>query len=368
MNTPPPIQGDQVSNGTGRAGRAPESDAWCVCFLFADYLELLELLALERQLNLTWPSSSALSSLLGDAPVSSVHRGGHHCLSGDMRKIGTIHNIQLACGTNLHNLAPSTSGNFQKCSSFIALLLRASSKTVQHLLWYTVRNDTAPLDQRSLAAKLLANTVHPSKLLLENVVHELNGKAMEPSSLANRSIHIDLTNTLSVLIAEQMDRPGFDRVAQKLDEMLNSFVWTQIDAILIDWQQHGGNTNGSSEHQLINMINILANLGNHSAIQLVHEQITHRHSQANHLAPDLLTVAIVHAYRKLINRFPVQVHLRELFTDKSQPTTCQIKQEIVQLILDKLDETSWKQSTNSDKAWPRYGFNELDQMFAEELR
>lgn len=284
------------------------------------YDSLLGLVGLEQQLN------------------HSMHQ--HNSLIGDLRRIGTIHNIQLVCGPTLVRLIDS-----DMCSSFLHLLLQSSSKTAQHVLLYSMQNESGePSGKATMAARLLAQTHRPSRWLIENLAHEAHHQ------VNNRPMETILLQTLTQIAQREQ--------LVKLKELISSHLVKRIKETLAEGEQSPANAFTTSELYTIDLLEMLGSLGNYSALQSVQESLNLRwHSS------DLVTIATIHAYRRSINRSQVQNQLSALFLSAN---SCQIKQHIVQLLIDDVDQTFWSQT--KDKRWPKYGFESLDQVLADELR
>jgi len=280
----------------------------------AEYNTLLREVVLEQQLNHT------------------LHQ--HNSLIGDLRRIGTIHNIQLVCGPNLARLDSS------KCSTFLSLLLQSSSKTAQHILLYSVQNQSSvPLTEKTvLAARLLTQTYQPSRWLVENLAHEAHHHA------SNRPMETLLLQTLTLLAQRGQ--------LVKLKQLLSLHLVRRLRETMHDAMS------AQSELYTIDLLEMLGNLNNYSALQSVQKDL-----EARWQGSDLVTIATIHAYRRSINRSQVQSNLGQLLLSTR---SCQVKQQIVQLLIDSADQLFWQQTR--DKRWPKYGFKPLDHLLSEELR
>lgn len=267
----------------------------------------------------------------------------HNSLIGDLRRIGTIHNIQLVCSPTLLRLTDS-----DMCAAFLYLLLQSSSKTAQHVLLYSLQNQSGgePSAKATMAARLLAQTYRPSRWLIENLAHEAHHQ------VNNRPMETALLQALTQIAQREQ--------LVKLKELLSSHLLKRIRETLADVEPSpsGSFSSTTSELYTIDLLEMLGNLGNYTALQLVQEGLNLKwHSS------DLVTIATIHAYRRSINRSQVQNQLSGLFLSAN---SCQIKQHIVQLLIDDVDLMFWSQT--KDKRWPKYGFEPLDQILADELR
>lgn len=293
---------------------------------------------------------------------------------GDIRRIGTAHNIQLVCGVNLIQIHSA------KCQSLLILLLRSSSKTAQRDLLYalqiaiqTNRSDRRKRQQTVfIIARLLGQTYRPSRWLIENILHEI----YHNHQINSLPIESSLLQALT-LIAQNERLP-------KLKEMLCNYLvrrFTKIfssmkfssDNIANDsieaFDRNRSDLNTSDDNEdlddginelfLFDSLKMLTNLDNFTAIQSVHNQIGESIFRRNRST--ILTIATIHSYRRSINRSLVQTILGELF----QMGSCQIQQEVVQLLIDNIDLINLEQTI--DKRWPKYSFNQLDQDLAENL-
>ncbi|KAJ6217518.1 hypothetical protein RDWZM_008675 [Blomia tropicalis] len=279
-----------------------------------EYSSLMRIVVLEQQLNHT------------------THQ--HNSLIGDIRRIGTIHNIQLVCGQNLIKLQT------EKCLSFLSLLLQSSSKTAQHVLLYGMQNQSnQPTMKAIVSARLLAQTYRPSKWLVENLAHETHHQS------GNLPVETVLLQTLTLLAQREQ--------LIKLKELLSVHLVKRVREALQE--------SNAIERELymIDLLEMIGNLDNYTALQSVQNSLdTYRMNQSH-----LITIARIHAYRRSINRSQVQNRLVQLFADAD---SCQIKQQIVQLLIDDIDRQFWHPPR--DNRWPKYGFEQLDQILANELR
>ncbi|OTF71505.1 hypothetical protein BLA29_005897 [Euroglyphus maynei] len=297
---------------------------------------LLTLITLEQQLNHT------------------VH--SYNSIIGDIRRIGTAHNIQLVCGVNLAQIVSN-----ENCQAFIMLLLKCSSKTAQRDLLYALENSnlsnsTNQLNQHSrriseFVARLLPYTQRPSRWFIENILHELYRRQLMQSEQATIESSILLQSLTLLAKNEQLT---------KLSEILNIFIMKRIDNLLVN--DSFFNESITNVH-LVDLIKMLGNLDNYTAIESVHRKLMNHSSSTI----TFITIATIHAYRRSINRSTVQTYLAEMFHHTG---SCQIRQEIVQLLIDNVDMIfmEQKQRINEEKRWPKYSFNRLDEILAQNLR
>lgn len=256
----------------------------------------------------------------------------HNSIIGDIRRIGTVHNIQLVCGQNLANYESD------KCEAFLFLLLKSSSKTAQRDLLYAFQNHKS-IKIAENVVRLLSQTSKPSRWLIENLAFEIHHKN------SNHAIKTILLQTLAILAQNEQ--------LIKLRELLCMHIVKRINEATINQS-----TFAISELYIVDLVKILGNLNNYTAIQSVQAQLSRHWPQSTYI-----TIATIHAYRRSINRSQVQNQLSEYFVNYS---SCQIQQEIVQMLIDDVDLMLW--DGGLDKKWPTYGFNSLDMTLAKVLR
>ncbi|KAH9422398.1 hypothetical protein DERP_003074 [Dermatophagoides pteronyssinus] len=256
---------------------------------------LLTLITLEQQLNHT------------------VH--SYNSIIGDIRRIGTAHNIQLVCGVNLIQIISN-----ENCQAFIMLLLKCSSKTAQRDLLYALENIyvnsnltiiTDHHHQRKIdefVTRLLPYTQRSSRWFIENLLHVLYRR--QQMNIVNGSSSISTTLLQSLTLLAQNEQ------LIKLNEILSNFILKRIDDLLIVWND-----------------NLLKNQTLNSNVELIY-------------LVDLIKI-----------------------------------QEIVQLLIDNVDRIFIEQQTKrfnenyndldndeDEKRWPKYNFNQLDEILAQNLR
>lgn len=292
-----------------------------------EYNVLFNLVTLERQLNLTWGG-----------------RKHSHSLIADIRRIGTVRNIQHVCGPNLKSLLTA------QCRGYLALILKAGSKIGQQIMFYCVQNERNVPEKREVAARLLATTTHPTRWLMESLAHEM--RKLSAGAANNKALEVIVLQTLSILSqSEQLI---------KLKEMLSTYT--------VDMLGGTGYAGGDD------LVDVIANLDNFTVVE------HWRNSQGmlsgdnnnnninnninNNNNKEMSTLWTLQFYRHFINRFQVQAHLANIFAHPA--STCQVKQEVVQLLIDNVDQFLWEEAP-TDRRWPKYGFNKLDQIFAKEL-
>lgn len=275
-----------------------------------EYNVLFNLVTLERQLNLTWGG-----------------RKHSHSLIADIRRIGTLRNIQHVCGLNLKNLL------LDQCRGYLSLILKAGSKIGQQIMFYCVQNERNSAVKREIAARLLATTTHPTRWLIESLAHE-----MRKLSKSNKALEEIVLQTLSILSQNEQ--------LIKLKEMLSTYTLDMLN---------------QKEYQIIDLVETFGNLDNFTAIEQVSQYL--QKTPELQLDKEMLTLWNIQFYRHFINRFQVQTYLANIF--RNPTSTCQVKQEVVQLLIDNVDQFLWEETL--DRRWPKYGFNKLDQIFAKEL-
>ena len=268
--------------------------------------------------------------------TTTIHQQ-HNPLIGDLRRIGTIHNIQLVCGANLVKLET------EKCRAFMALLLQSSSKTAQRVLLFVVQNqNNVSLGKAATAIRLLATqTYRATYWLVEGLAHEAHHHA---NNQASETIVLQALTLLA-----QRDQ------LVRLKELLSAHLVKRITDTIM---HEPSKMSPPNELYTVDLLEMLANLDNFTALQSVQESLDSRPSTS-----DLVNIAIIHAYRRSINRLQVQKKLGKLFLSSS---SCQVKQQIVQLLIDDSDLLFWQ--PNRDKKWPKYGFEQLDYLLATELK
>lgn len=282
-----------------------------------EYQTVAELISLEQQLNHT------------------NHQ--HNSIIGDIRRIGTVHNIQLVCGANMANYSSD------RCQVFVDLLLRSSSKTAQRDLLYAFQNRENSTERALAAIRMLAVTSKPSRWLIENLAHETHHQT------GNSEIKTALLQTLTILAQNEQ--------LIKLRELLCTHIVRRINEVVRNETTTGS---GVEEAQLyiVDLVKMLGNLNNYTALKSVQEDLS-QHWPATHY----ITIATIHAFRRSINRSRVQSQLGDYFVNHS---SCQLQQEIVQLLIDSVDHMLWE--ATPDRRWPKYGFNSLDMILANALR
>uniref|UniRef100_A0A6P6Y7H6 Uncharacterized protein LOC113795267 n=1 Tax=Dermatophagoides pteronyssinus TaxID=6956 RepID=A0A6P6Y7H6_DERPT len=324
---------------------------------------LLTLITLEQQLNHT------------------VH--SYNSIIGDIRRIGTAHNIQLVCGVNLIQIISN-----ENCQAFIMLLLKCSSKTAQRDLLYALENIyvnsnlTIITDHHhqqkidEFVTRLLSYTQRSSRWFIENLLHVLYRR--QQMNIVNGSSYISTTLLQSLTLLAQNEQ------LIKLNEILCNFILKRIDDLLIVWNDQTLNSNVELIY-LVDLIKMLGNLNNYTAIESVHRKLMNHTlllspsstSASTTTTMTFITIATIHAYRNSINRSIVQTYLANMFY---QTRSCQIRQEIVQLLIDNVDRIFIEQQTkrfnenyndldnDDEKRWPKYNFNQLDEILAQNLR
>ena len=323
---------------------------------------LLTLITLEQQLNHT------------------VH--SYNSIIGDIRRIGTAHNIQLVCGVNLIQIISN-----ENCQAFIMLLLKCSSKTAQRDLLYALENIyinsnlTIITDHHhqqkidEFVTRLLSYTQRSSRWFIENLLHVLYRR--QQMNIVNGSSSISTTLLQSLTLLAQNEQ------LIKLNEILSNFILKHIDDLLIVWNDQTSLNNNVKLIYMVDLIKMLGNLNNYTAIESVHRKLMNHtlllspsstSSASTTTAMTFITIATIHAYRNSINRSIVQTYLANMFY---QTRSCQIRQEIVQLLIDNVDRIFIEQQTKrfnenyedeDDKRWPKYNFNQLDEILAQNLR
>ncbi|KAH9493435.1 hypothetical protein DERF_014182 [Dermatophagoides farinae] len=261
------------------------------------------------------------------------------------------------------------------------LLLKCSSKTAQRDLLYALQNSNQPvavnqnssaiqngqqLPQRKIGqfvTRLLPNTNRPSRWFIENLLHELYRHQQQMAT----PVSVSLLQSLTLLARNEQ--------LIKLNEMLSVFILKRIDEILMI---SNGSMNVPQQQQLyiVDLVKMLGNLNNYTAIESVHRKLMMNHSSSpSSTTMTFTTIGIIHAYRESINRLQVQKYLMEMFENShshgsSSSSSCQIRQEIVQLLINNVDRIFYneQQQRPEKKRWPKYDFNQLDEILAQNLR
>ena len=219
----------------------------------------------------------------------------------------------------------------KQCFDLLMILVKAQSDIAQSLLMRQLKSDIRVEDKNEIL-KLLVQTPKPQISLIKQLID---------LSKSDRNFEGSLLLAITNL--------GYHSKSEE--------IRTTISNLLTDKLNRMQCQSDKDSSLLIDILEAIGNLGHKSTINY-----SIRYGDLC-LHSDAIRIAAIHSCRRLVSNPEIQKWFLKLL--KEQTNSCVIKQEVVNAIIE--DINGLDMSMTSVQRWPKYDFNEIDNVLSDNL-